>query len=181
MYSDKNTIKSLSKKEQQLNFLKTNSDVDTSVKFTNFSNISNISKTPTYLISTLTLPIIYYFSIKKYTDIILQDSNCNCVLKKNITDIKQKSIYLIGFQLFFVILQFFKIPFLISVICSIISIFLLISVFSNWRKITKNIDENKCECANTSLKTIISFIAWTQIILLAIGPVSILIFLILRN
>ena len=170
----KNITKTISdRKTQQLNFLEDNKKSNITASFINIVN------TPKYLMISLIIPIIYYFLIKSFTDNILQDTNCTCVLEKNITDIKQRSLYLIGFQIIITVLKFYNAPQLIISILSIITLILLISVFINWLAISKNIDENKCKCANTSLRTIISLIAWTQIILLSISPLLAIIFLIM--
>lgn len=139
----------------------------------------NIVNTPQFIVFSLIIPITYYFLIKKYTDNILKNPNCICVLEEYIIDIKKNTLYLIGFQILITVLRLSNAPKLITGIVSIIGLYYLISVFLSWRKITKSIDENNCECADTSIKNIISFISWTQIIMISIGPILAIISLIM--
>ena len=119
---------------------------------------------PKIIILSTILPIFIYFFIKKYTDDILNDSKCNCVLKKYITDIKNINLYLIIAQVSFNILRLLNVP-LPIIICGAIIIFTLqIKLFICWFNITSNIKKNNCECANTTLNKIINVIIWLQII-----------------
>ena len=170
----KNLIKTISdRKKKQLDFLDDNKDYNFSV------TLANIVNTPQFILLSLVIPITYYFLVKKYTDNILKNPNCTCVLEEYITDIKKNTLYLIGFQILVTVLKLFNAPQLIIGIVSIIGLFYLISVFLNWRKIIKNIDENNCECADTLIKNVISFISWTQIIMISLGPILAIIFLLM--
>jgi di/tricarboxylate transporter len=165
------------RKEKQLEFLEDNKEANIDVVLVKTIN------TPQFMIASLIMPILYYFLIKKYTDNILQNPNCTCVLEEYITDIKKKSFYLIIGTILLKILKFVKAPQIFISIISIIVFITLILVFINWNNITKNIKKNNCECADTKIKNLISFIAWTQIILLSIGPLLaiIMFFMILIN
>lgn len=152
------------RKEKQLEFLEDNKEANIDAALVKIIN------TPEFMIASLIIPILYYFLIKKYTDNILQNPNCTCVLEEYITDIKKKSLYLIIGQIIIIILKFIKAPQIVISIISIIVFIILILVFINWNNITKNIKKNNCECADTKIKNLISFIAWTQIILVSIAP-----------
>ena len=165
-------IKNISdRKNTQLEFLEDNKEANID------TTLVKIINTPQFMLASLIIPILYYILIKKYTDNILNNPNCNCVLEEHIKDIKKKSLYLIIGQIIIIILKFLKAPQIIISIISIIVFIILILVFINWNNITKNIIKNNCECADTKIKNLISFIAWTQIILVSIAPLlSIIVF-----
>tara|TARA_B100001564_G_scaffold192704_1_gene161921 strand:- start:2000 stop:2554 length:555 start_codon:yes stop_codon:yes gene_type:complete len=161
----KNILKSISdRKQTQLDFLEDNKSANIDTTLVNTIN------TPQFMLAGLIIPILYYALIKKYTDNILQHPNCTCILEEYIKDMKQKSLYLIIGQFIVTILKLIHAPQLIITITSIIVFIILILVFINWNNITKNIEKNNCECADTKIKKLISFIAWTQIIIISIAP-----------
>tara|TARA_B100001564_G_scaffold145842_1_gene122452 strand:- start:1454 stop:1984 length:531 start_codon:yes stop_codon:yes gene_type:complete len=146
------------KKKLQMKKTSINNNIDNSDFYDHYANSTNI-----IIISTIT-PILIYFLIKKYTDDILSDPKCNCVLEKYITDIKNISLYLIITQVSFNILRLLQVSPTIIIIGSLIAIFLQIKLFICWFNITSNIKKNKCKCANTKLNTIINIIIWFNII-----------------
>ena len=146
------------KKKLQIKKTSIHNNIDNSDFYDRYSNSTNI-----IVISTI-IPILIYFLIKKYTDDILSDPNCSCVLEKYITDIKNISLYLIITQVIFNILRLLQISPTIILIGSLIVIFLQIKLFICWFNITNNIKKNNCKCANTTLNTIINIIIWFNII-----------------
>ena len=124
--------------------------------------------------------IILYLLIKKYTDDLLSDPNCNCVLEKYISDLQKTSLYLVTIRIIGNILRLFHVKPIIIIGLGIVAFILYISLIINWLNITKNIKKNKCKCANTMIHTIITIIIAFQIIVLIIPSLLRILSLILR-
>ena len=129
------------------------------------THIEKMYKKPQDHLYVLIFPTVYFLFLYKYTNDILNDPKCDCVVKDRLLNIQNFSKALFASQIGLFIMLYFKVLEVsvyrwISLVPFVIHIVLILQL----KSLIDDIHSKKCKCADNVYKTIIFIYVWINII-----------------
>jgi len=129
------------------------------------NHITKLYKKPEDHLYVLIFPTVYFLFLYKYTNDILNDADCNCIIKERLLDIQNFSKALFCVQIGIFVMVYFKVLDFsmyrwISITPFIIHVLLILKL----KALIDDIHSKKCKCADNIYKTIIFIYVWINII-----------------